>query len=436
MKLLPQIGGKKNRRRKLVLLLITLSIGSFMFLGSEQPAGVNAQSDTGVWSQINSLQSRMAQLNQSIQSEQSQINALHGRIKGNTVAIANLQTIIAQKQQLISDKQDQINLLNQSISDEKSQIDALNARINTLYAEFVQRAKASYETSYMNPFLIALGNKSVVDALASLEYFANTRKQDSALISDMKNNDFILQQKLDDLNVQQTDLVNAQNELQNEQKDLQNQQNELQVQIASDTSNTNSIQHQLNANQQKYAQIVEQINALQIATFGGSSEGCVGGNWWYYNQQCYGRLAGMYGTSIDMRVGCLITDIAMVATKELGSGYTPPVIASLTYFDGQGDMMEWPVSRTDPSALLLTPTDLGYRNISAINAQLDAGNPVIVYLAAPNGEHWVVFFGTTPDGDFIINDPWYGSSLRFNGTGGGTHEYYSTGEIGQAFILK
>lgn len=414
-------------KRKLISFLIATVFLFASFFAFLKPANINAQ--TTVWDQISVLQSEMASLNNQIQAEQGKINSYKGQINGDQSLINNLQDIISQKQQLITDKQSQIDLLQQSITEEQTQINDLNTKINNLYALFVARAKVSYENSYVNPFMIAIGNQSIDDVFANLEYFTTTRNQDSQILSELKNDSYILKQKLDDLSKQESDLLAAQQDLINQKSGLQSQQDQLQSQVNYYSYQNSRLQTQLNANQQAYAQLVAQINSLQVASFGGTSNGCVSGNWWYYNQQCYGRLPGANGTSINMTYGCLITDIAMVATKEIGPQYTPPYIASISIFSNN----YWEGFK---DAFPLSPTPLGYQNMSAIDAQIAAGFPVIVYLNAPLGEHWVVFFGKTSSGDYIINDPWYGSSLTFLGTGNGTHEYYSISEIGESFILR
>lgn len=415
----------KNTAKIFFAFISLLSIN--FLIPFSRPVNVDAQSSSSVWTQINSLEEQMSQLNSKISSEQSQVNNLNGKIQNNSNTVSQLQTIIAQKEQLISDKQSQINLLNQSISDEKSQINDLSTKINSLYSIFVQRAKASYENSYVNPLLITIGNKSIVGVFANLEYFTTTRNEDSQVLSEMKNSQEILQQKLDDLNVQQTDLTNAQTELVAQKSDLQNQQNQLQSQIYAYNAQNSQIKASLSTDQAKYASIVSQINSLQIGTFTGGS-GCItGGAWWYYNQQCYGRLPGLYGTSIDMVYGCLITDIAMVATRETGNSlYNPVYVASRTVFSGNY-MAQWP-------QIPLSPSYVGYHNLSAINSEIAQGLPVIVYLSAPYGEHWVVFYQNLGGGNYMIMDPWYGPNLRFLGSSG--HEYYSDSEIGDSYILQ
>jgi len=427
MRILPSLRLKNKKRKFLVFVLIS---GMYLFLTLSEASSVdvNAQSSSSVLNQINDLEGEMQSLNSQIQNEQSQIKNLNGKIQTNAQQVTTLQTIVSQKEQLITEKETQIALLNQSIQQQQTDIATLTAKINSLYADFVQRAKESYEASYVNPVFLALGTPSITNVFVNLEYFADTRKADASLLSEMQDTEYTLQQKLQELDVQQSDLQNAETDLIAEKKDLLNQQSTLQTQIANEKAVSNQQEQQLSSNQAQYQALVNEINNLEVATFSGNG-GCVKGDYWYYNQQCYGRLPGMYGTSINMTYGCLITDIAMVATKELGQAYTPPRIASMTYFS-DNSMMAW------PNLPGLSPVDLGYQNISAINSEIAQGYPVIVYLSAPDGQHWVVFDGTLAGGNHRIQDPWYGSELTFNGTDGGKHEYYSNSEIGEAFALR
>lgn len=396
---------------------------------STLPANVDAQSANA--SQLSNLEDQMSQLSQTIQNEEGQLSELHGQIANSQSSINQLQTIISQKEQLISEKQNQINLLNQDISADNAQITALNAQINQLYSVFVARAKASYENSYTNPFLIALGNSSIEDVFSNLEYFATTRNEDDTVLSQMKNSQYLLQQKLNDLGVQQAALTQAQTDLVNEKNGLDQQQSQLESQLAAAQTNSSIVSHQLTAAQQQYQSIVSQINSLQLGSFdggGGCSAGLANANWWYFNQQCYGTLQGMYGTSINMVDGCLITSIAMAASYETGTLYYPAEVAAGTWFSDDY-MMAWP---SLPGGL--SPIDLGYQDFGAINSAIASGHPAIVYLAAPDGQHWVVFYKNLGGGNYLINDPWYGSQLTFLGSSG--HEYYSDYEVGDAFALE
>lgn len=419
--------GRKYRKLSIGTLLLAMLFTQSYFVISDSMVAVSAQ-DSSITSQLTQLQSQMSQLNDTISKEQSQIDTLNKQINSNQNTISNLTTIISQKQQLIADKQNQIQLLNQSIASQRADIAKITAKVTKLYAVFVQRAKLSYEDSYLNPIMLTLGNKSIVDVFANLDYFTASRRDDSKLLSEMKNNQYILNQKLNDLSFQQTNLTNAQNELVTQKASLLAQQTELQTRSNSMSAQGQAVKHQLSADQQKSAAVLDKINSLQVSSF--TTGSCVAGNWWYFNQQCYGRLPGMYGTSIDMKVGCLITAIAMVATKELGRPITPQYVASQTYFSGDGYMAAW------PSLPGISPTYTGY-GLSAVSAELARGVITITYLGTNNGlgGHWVVFYGKS-NGDYTINDPWYGSGESFYGTGGGTHENYTSGIVGASYVLQ
>lgn len=383
-----------------------------------------AKADTA--SQIRDLQNKISALSSKIQSEQSQINDYNNKISNAQSNINNMNNIISEKTELINETQQKIDLLNQQITETNTEIADLTQKINDMYTLFIARANESYEDSYVNPIYYALGQKNITDSFISLEYFATTRDNDSKLISDYKNSKFVLDEKLTSLSSSQKDLSNTQADLQKQKNDLVNQKNSLNNMVASYSAQKNQTSNQINNDESQLQQLLNQINSLQIDGYSGSGS-CVKGNYWYYNQQCYGRLAGMNGTSIDMTYGCLITDIAMVATKLLGGQYNPPYVAAHTWFNRYNWMMAWP---TIPG---IQYSSVG-GNTSSISSQLAQGNPVIVHLNAPHGEHWVVFYQQVGN-DYLINDPWYGSGLHFLGTDNNSHQYYSTSQIDQAFIM-
>ncbi len=376
-------------------------------------------------SSLNALQSEAQALQNDISNVQQQINNNSSNISSLSGKIQTYQALIVQKESLIYNYQSQINQINGEISSLGNQIQNKYNKINMIKGEINSNALSDYEQSYVPPATLFLGNPDINSSLTSVAYFNSSINTEKNLANKLKGVITSLQNDQTDLNLKKQDVTSIQGQVEAQNQSLQNDQSSLQSEESVYVSQNNSLNSQKIQYQNQYQGILSQINSLYSATFTG--QGCIPGNSWYYCQQWYGTLAGMYGTSIDMTYGCLLTDIAMVATDEVSSIYTPPVIASMTYFTN--DYMDaWPdIPGTYPEYM-------GYGKSGVDNA-LAQGYPAIVYLAAPAGQHWVVIYQSLSNGDYLINDPWYGSALTFLGSGNGTHEYYNFSEIGAVYIL-
>lgn len=389
--------------KKTIFFVTALSmLGVYLITGTKANASNTLQS----------LQQQYQQLQNSITQNENAINQNNNAISNLASEIQNYQNLILQKEDLIANEQTQINDLNLQIQNETVQINSLRSRINL-------NAKSNYEQSYVSPVTMFANDPNVNNALESVAYFNATMNHEKSLISKLNSTMAQMEQN-------RTDAQSLYASLITQKQTLQQNQVTLQTEESSYSAKNGSLKSIISQTQTQEQQILNEINSLTVSEYTG--QGCISGNSWYYCQQWYGRLPGKYGTSINMIYGCLVASIAMVATKELSPIYSPPMIASMSSFSNDY-MTSFPQF---PNASI---SSIG-SGISAVNQALSQGLPAIVYLAAPAGEHWIVIYRQLPNGDYLINDPWYGSRLTFLGTGGGTHEYYSPGEIGDVLVIN
>ncbi len=169
---------------------------------------------------------------------------------------------------------------------------------------------------------------------------------------------------------------------------------------------------------------IANINFAYIHT--GPSVGCPQGDYWCYTQVDSrwgslilggsGRQNAYSYYNVD-HIGCLITDVAMIATYYYpNKGITPATIAvQPQYFVGGG---------------LFTLSGLGLFDVTPLNGwtaidnQLTLGHPVIVYVGYPN--HYVVLYQKVGN-DYLMQDPAYGGALLFS-------KYYHAGYVSQAYL--
>ena len=397
--------------KSLVVKRIVLFTTALSMLGIYTLSGTKVTATGG----LQSLQQQYQQLQNSISQNEKVIQQNNNAISGLSAQIQNYQNLILQKEDLITNEQTQINDLNSEIQKETIQINSLKAKINV-------NSKSNYEQTYVSPITMFANDPNVNSALESVAYFNATMNHEKVLVTKLNETMASLQQNKSTAESLYASLVSQKQTL------VQNQ-NTLQSEEASFSAQNGNLKNVVSQSQAQEQQILNEINALTISEYqGGNYQGCIKGNSWYYCQQWYGRLPGKYGTSINMTYGCLVTSIAMVATKELSPMYTPPMIASMSSFSNDY-MTSFPQF---PNASI---NSVG-SGIGAVNQALSEGLPAIVYLSAPYGQHWIVIYRQLPNGDYLINDPWYGSRLTFLGTGGGTHEYYSFGEIGTVLVIN
>jgi Peptidase_C39 like family len=53
-------------------------------------------------------------------------------------------------------------------------------------------------------------------------------------------------------------------------------------------------------------------------------------------------------------------------------------------------------------------------DLGLIERELDAGRPVVAEVRLSGNQHFVLLTGYTAAGGFVINDPWFGDSVRFS----------------------
>jgi hypothetical protein len=170
---------------------------------------------------------------------------------------------------------------------------------------------------------------------------------------------------------------------------------------------------------------------------GGSTERLVldpqpGGDSWggYFNQRD-SRWASVDvgGTFPVWKIGCLVSDLAMVYSHFGFRGVTPATIAGHAgWFDGSGSMFN--------SALNIPGhTTVMVRNPSAawIRSQVAAGRPVVVGMNLPSGgTHFVTLTGLDGASDYWVNDPWEQNAMHVTFSG----DWFTRGPIYEAIAFS
>jgi hypothetical protein len=123
------------------------------------------------------------------------------------------------------------------------------------------------------------------------------------------------------------------------------------------------------------------------------------------------------GTSVMDSVasaGCAITSVTMML-RYYGMNTDPGAFnAWLTANGGYAydDQLIWDAVTRYSGGRVGFSGWLG-ADLGAIQAELDAGRPVVAEVRLGGNQHFVLLTGYTTEGGILINDPWFGDSVRF-----------------------
>jgi len=124
----------------------------------------------------------------------------------------------------------------------------------------------------------------------------------------------------------------------------------------------------------------------------------------YFNQRdTRWALAQVGGTFPMWKIGCLVSDVAMVYAH-FGFGSVSPawVAAHAGWFDGSGSMFNSALNIPGHKTTIVRDPSAAW-----IQGQLAAGRPVIVGMNLPSGgTHFVTLTGLNGASDYWVNDPW------------------------------
>jgi hypothetical protein len=158
----------------------------------------------------------------------------------------------------------------------------------------------------------------------------------------------------------------------------------------------------------------------------------VAGDTWgaYFNQRDRRwASAPVVGTIPVWKIGCLISDLAMVYSHFGFSGVTPVSIAGHAgWFTGRGEMLNAALSIPGhPFVMVFGPSP------AWIRAQVAAGRPVIVGMNLPSGgTHFITLTGLNGASDYWVNDPWEQNAMHVTFSG----DWFTRGPIYEAIAFS
>src|SRR5438270_3673440 len=150
----------------------------------------------------------------------------------------------------------------------------------------------------------------------------------------------------------------------------------------------------------------------------------------YYNQRDARWASAQVGgvTYPVWKIGCLISDLAMVYAHFGYKSVTPATIAAHSgWFDLHGAMFNSALNVPGHTTVIVRDPDLSW-----IRAHVAAGHPVIVGMNLPTGgTHFVTLTGLNGASDFWTNDPWEQNAMHVPFSG----DWFDRGPIYEAIAF-
>ncbi len=387
-------------KKKILFLLILLS--SFFLLAPR----ANSKTPEELTRKIEELQNKLSELAKTKNTLQNQLIYFDSQISLTEYQIKETQL------EIVSLK-DQIIVLSKKIS-------VLDLDLNQISAAFLTRVSQSYKLHKKVPVLWFFAGQDLNDSVQKFKYYQTLQ------LNDRKN---LLSMEETRLNydLQKQKKVEKQAELESLQKKLDQQSKNLVSQKAAKNQLLEITKNDEKNYQKLLTEARSELASLKRFTTSQGGDICLDSpqpqpDGWFWSQRDSRWCSQLIGTSTDSTdivgaVGCLISSVAMVWQK-LGHPINPPSIAQ----NPSNFVPQTAYMKTPPAPPGYVYERKNYYNPDIIDAEINAGRPVIVHLDLGNRDGHFVVIKSGSNGDYIINDPWYGPDLPIN-------EHYSTANI-------
>ncbi len=349
---------------------------------------------------IRQLQQQIDTLEQQIQAARRQQVSLRSQLHylNSQIDLTNLR---------VQQTKIEIHLLQKQIAELSGKVDRLDKNLNDIGAIFLTRVISDYKLRRISPLELFFASRNFTEFLTMAKYYQVLQDNDRRLM-------FRLEETRMNYDLQKKEKKQKQKELASLEKRLKQQENLLAERKASKERLLTVTKN----NEQRYqfllAQAIKQLNSLRSFAShrgGGLLPPQPSPDGWYYNQRDQRWGNNFIGAS-KMRiweVGCLVTSVAMLFSKD-GQRRTPAdIAANLSYFfaDTAYMLLPWPA----PTGYHLVRRGADF---NFLNHELALGRPVIAHLNIGNHDGHFVVIKKRQGNDYIINDPWYGPDMKLS----------------------
>ena len=128
------------------------------------------------------------------------------------------------------------------------------------------------------------------------------------------------------------------------------------------------------------------------------------------------------------KIGCLLSDLAMVYSHFGFRSVTPATIAAHTeWFNGSGAIFNSALRIPGHTTSIVRDPDPSW-----VRAQVAAGHPVVVGMNLPSGTtHFVILTGLNGAADYWTNDPWEQNAMHVTFSG----DWFTRGPVYEAIVF-
>lgn len=380
---------------------------------SSSSSSASDNNDEQLQKKIQEYEKKLGELKQQKNTLASQIQEMDTQIYIKTLTIQ-------QTEQKITKTQKEIETLSDRIG-------SLDSSLTSLSKVLIQRVVKGYKKKAPSFFDVFLNSENMGKLLNSVKYQKTAQDYNQKLLVQVQEAKTNYEEQKSLRETKKKELDNLIVILEQQKVDLNNQQAQKQKLLA-DTNNDEATYQSLLAQAQAqlkgfktFVQSSGGDSVIGANAFGSGSDGA------YYSQRDarWAYQAIGYSSESVLKVGCLLTSIAMFGKKN-GENVTPSDLAgNPSRFYLSTAYMKYPW----PGIAGKTYVEVGSSRTN-IDNELNSGNYVIVGISYSGGcyyggDHFVML--TRKDGDdYIMHDPIYGPDIKFS-------SHYSTICTGATF---
>lgn len=385
-------------RSKLIAVLVVLSFITAPINAIAATASqLQAQRDYYT-AQAEAARKKAQQKAQEAQVVKQQISTLSNEIDENSASLDLTKSQIKSTDEKIDEVLANIKKEEENLANEKNK---LNEIVSSWYMEG--------ESGLLEAMI---GSDNLSEVVTKQEYYDSIKQQIQSSMEKINLMKASLQEEKNKQDAQMSVLNQLKDNQAQQQKMLENNKtmkNRLLNDTTAAVSDLNTQAEQAEAKAQEIRKVLASIYSSGKGTPMGSELASSIDSGWYYNQTDYPDTYMSPSRLTIKDAGCLITSIAMIATK-YGNSITPPGVVAASNFSYDGSFYGFKRS-VGVSVGSTIPV-----NWDTINSELAQGHPVIVSVkvAGPvynfdGSNHFIVIRGFS-GGKYLIHDPYWRTS--------------------------
>ena len=407
--------------------------------GTTSPSTTNAADQQVIQDkqqQIQDLEQKAENYRQMIELNQSKAQTLGNQIKLMEGQISSLERDVAGIQQKIDFTEQDIGSLSTQIDTKKKDIEGQKIILGQLL-------QAYYENDQDTLAEMLLKNSSFSEFMNQTEYISQTgTKVDEVLssITDAKNTMEGAKKQLESRNEQQ--------------KEQRGNITQKKMALDGEQSSKEQLLADTNGEEQKYQQLLQRVEQQKQGLLGDIDElsqqkssdlaaveatlkkpkSGIASTSWYFNQRDsrWGDQGIGYSNTLMKSYGCAVTAVAMVFNYH-GANINPGTLAKQPIFSH--DLIVWPKSWNGIN--LVSSNAHGNIDWNVVDEEIKNKNPVIVFVRSTKrgAGHYVVIHDKDKSGDYVVHDPYWGANIFLSSTRAYVGALYGSGTTVDQMII-